>query len=90
MGLQELHEPVNGLGTVPGQAAGFPERFECPLGDNVRRQLGASGGLLASGDVFIDSSGWKVSMRAAAPSAAFTLPMPHLHTVTGCPPRSPV
>ncbi len=63
------HDVWCGPGTVPGQAAGFPERFECPLGDNVRRQLGASGGLLASGDVFIDGTEALARVLSVQPQA---------------------
>lgn len=50
------HDVWCGPGTVPGQAAGFPEVFPCPVPDEVRQSLGAHGGLLASGDVFIDTA----------------------------------
>ena len=63
------HDVWCGPGTAPGQAAGFPERFECPLGDNVRRQLGASGGLLASGDVFIDGTEALARVLSVQPQA---------------------
>jgi len=48
------HDVWCGPGTVPGQAAGCPARFACPLGNDVRHKLGARGGLLASGDIFVD------------------------------------
>lgn len=48
------HDVWCGPGTERGQAAGYPARFRCPLGDDVRRALGARGGLLASGDIFVD------------------------------------
>ncbi len=41
-------------GTVRGQAAGYPERFQCPLSADARAALGAREGLLASGDIFVD------------------------------------
>ncbi len=49
------HDVWCGPGTVPGQAAGCPERFECPLPSSVREQLNVKEGLLASGDIFVDS-----------------------------------
>ncbi|MBO4943538.1 MAG: 5'-methylthioadenosine/S-adenosylhomocysteine nucleosidase [Muribaculaceae bacterium] len=48
------HDVWCGPGTVPGQAAGCPARFGCPLGAEVRAALGAREGLLASGDIFVD------------------------------------
>lgn len=48
------HDVWCGPGTVPGQAARCPERFECPLADDVRKALGAKEGLVASGDIFVD------------------------------------
>lgn len=47
------HDVWCGPGTVPGTMQGFPAHFDCPLPDNIRTQLGASGGLLASGDIFV-------------------------------------
>ncbi len=47
------HDVWCGPGTVTGQAAGCPAAFSCPLPDSIRTELGARGGLLASGDVFI-------------------------------------
>lgn len=48
------HDVWCGPGTVPGQAAQCPERFECPLDQDIRRRLGAKEGLVASGDIFVD------------------------------------
>lgn len=48
------HDVWCGPGTVPGQAAGCPARFDCPLGADVRASLGAREGLLVSGDIFVD------------------------------------
>lgn len=48
------HDVWCGPGTEPGQAAGCPARFTCPLGDDVRRAIGARDGVLASGDIFVD------------------------------------
>lgn len=49
------HDVWCGPGTVPGQAAGCPGRFPCPLSDDVRSRLDVKEGLLASGDIFVDS-----------------------------------
>ncbi len=48
------HDVWCGPGTEPGQAAGCPARFSCPLPDNVRNLLNAKEGLLASGDIFVN------------------------------------
>ena len=48
------HDVWCGPGTVRGEAAGCPARFGCPLPADIRRQLGAKEGLLASGDIFVD------------------------------------
>lgn len=50
------HDVWCGPGTVPGEAAGCPRFFECPLTPEQRNALGAKEGLLASGDIFIDSA----------------------------------
>ncbi|MDE6196276.1 MAG: 5'-methylthioadenosine/adenosylhomocysteine nucleosidase [Muribaculaceae bacterium] len=49
------HDVWCGPGTTPGQAAGCPARFACPLPSDVRAALGAKEGLIASGDIFVDS-----------------------------------
>lgn len=48
------HDVWCGPGTEPGEAAGCPRFFECPLPAEIRMQLGAREGLLASGDIFVD------------------------------------
>lgn len=48
------HDVWCGPGTEPGQAAGCPARFSCPLPQSVAQQLGARTGLIASGDIFVD------------------------------------
>lgn len=48
------HDVWCGPGTVPGQAAGCPPRFECPLSADIRAKLDAKEGLIASGDIFVD------------------------------------
>lgn len=49
------HDVWCGPGTVPGEAAGCPARFTCPLPAEIRAQLGVKEGLLASGDIFVDN-----------------------------------
>lgn len=48
------HDVWCGPGTVPGEAAGCPARFTCPLPDDVSERLGVRRGLIASGDIFVD------------------------------------
>lgn len=50
------HDVWCGPGTERGQAAGYPARFVCPLPPQMRAQLGAREGLLASGDIFVDDT----------------------------------
>lgn len=50
------HDVWCGPGTEPGEAAGCPRFFECLLPADVRRELGAREGLLASGDIFVDKT----------------------------------
>ncbi len=48
------HDCWCGPGTQPGQAAGCPARFSCPLdAEKTAADLGARAGLLASGDIFV-------------------------------------
>lgn len=49
------HDVWCGPGTVPGEAAGCPARFVCPLPSEIRSQLNVKEGLLASGDIFVDN-----------------------------------
>ena len=49
------HDVWWGPGTVPGEAAGCPARFVCPLPAEIRSQLNVKEGLLASGDIFVDN-----------------------------------
>lgn len=49
------HDVWCGPGTVPGEAAGCPARFVCPLPMEIRSQLNVKEGLLASGDIFVDN-----------------------------------
>ncbi len=47
------HDVWCGPGTEPGQAAGCPLYFECPLPEEVKEKLSARQGLIASGDIFV-------------------------------------
>ena len=49
------HDVWCGPGTIPGEAAGCPTRFVCPLPAEIRSQLNVKEGLLASGDIFVDN-----------------------------------
>ncbi len=49
------HDVWCGPGTEPGEAAGCPARFVCPLPAELRSQLNVKEGLLASGDIFVDN-----------------------------------
>lgn len=49
------HDVWCGPGTVPGEAAGCPARFVCPLPTEIRSQLNVKEGLIASGDIFVDN-----------------------------------
>ncbi|MDE6854098.1 MAG: 5'-methylthioadenosine/S-adenosylhomocysteine nucleosidase [Muribaculaceae bacterium] len=49
------HDVWCGPGTAPGQAAGCPGRFPCPLSADIRSRLDVKEGLIASGDIFVDS-----------------------------------
>lgn len=63
------HDVWCGPGTVPGQAAGFDAVFTCPLPQTVREAVGARGGLLASGDVFVDGDESLRRVLAVQPQA---------------------
>lgn len=47
------HDVWCGPGTEPGQAAGCPRLFTCPLADDMFDSLGVKRGLIASGDIFV-------------------------------------
>lgn len=49
------HDVWCGPGTEPGQAAGMPMYFTCPLEPSTVASLGARQGVLASGDTFIST-----------------------------------
>lgn len=48
------HDVWCGPDTVPGQAAGCPPTFDCPLPSGLLDELGVLRGTLASGDIFVD------------------------------------
>lgn len=47
------HDVWCGPGTEPGDAAGCPRFFECPINDDVFAGLDVKRGLVASGDIFV-------------------------------------
>lgn len=51
------HDVWCGPGTVPGQAAGCPEKFDCPLSPRILARIpGIKTGLVASGDIFVSKA----------------------------------
>ena len=65
------HDVWCGPGTVPGEAAGCPARFVCPLPAEIRSQLNVKEGLLASGDIFGGNAAAYESFWTAAPERTF-------------------
>lgn len=63
------HDVWCGPGTTPGQASGFPAAFRCPLPPRMREEIGARGGLLASGDVFVTGDEAIARVLATQPRA---------------------
>ncbi len=63
------HDVWCGPGTIRGQAAGCPATFDCPLPDSIRRAIGAQGGMLASGDIFVDGNEALERVLAVQPEA---------------------
>lgn len=47
------HDVWCGPGTVPGQAAGCPQTFDCGVHPELFDGIGAKRGLVASGDIFV-------------------------------------
>ena len=47
------HDVWCGPGTIAGQAAGCPSTFDCPLPDEIFKDMDIKRGLVASGDIFI-------------------------------------
>ncbi|MDE6368392.1 MAG: 5'-methylthioadenosine/adenosylhomocysteine nucleosidase [Muribaculaceae bacterium] len=72
------HDVWCGPGTVPGQAASCPEKFDCPLPDSVFDGMDVKRGLVASGDIFVSKpeevtkilSVWPEAMAVDMESAA--------------------
>lgn len=63
------HDVWCGPGTVPGQAAGCPLFFECPLPDSLVESLGVLRGTLASGDIFVSKAEEVHRIRSLYPDA---------------------
>lgn len=63
------HDVWCGPGTVPGQAAGCPPFFGCPLAADVAAAIGARRGLIASGDIFVDNPADLARITALYPDA---------------------
>lgn len=63
------HDVWCGPGTTRGTAAGCPDRFVCPLGEDVAQAIGARRGLVASGDRFIDTADDLAAVLAVFPDA---------------------
>lgn len=63
------HDVWCGPGTVPGEAAGCPARFVCPLPTEIRSQLNVKEGLIASGDIFVDNPDDLLRILALYPDA---------------------
>lgn len=63
------HDVWCGPDTEPGQAAGMPMYFECPLPPEVADSLGARRGLLASGDIFVSTPEEVAHIRDMYPDA---------------------
>lgn len=63
------HDVWCGPGTVPGQAAGCPLFFECPLPDSLVESLGVLRGTLASGDIFVSKAEEVDRIRSLYPDA---------------------
>lgn len=63
------HDVWCGPGTNRGQIQGFPAVYECPFPNSIRASINAHGGLLASGDVFIDSEEDVRRVRETQPEA---------------------
>lgn len=72
------HDVWCGPGTVPGQAASCPAKFECPLPASLFEGMDVKRGLVASGDIFVSKheevdkilSVWPEAMAVDMESAA--------------------
>lgn len=63
------HDVWCGPGTTWGDAYGFEGGFTCPLPAHVRESIGARGGMLASGDVFVDGARMMSRVLEVQPTA---------------------
>lgn len=63
------HDVWCGPGTPYGAAYGYPERFCCPLGEDIASAIGARRGVVATGDRFIDSAADVEAVLAHVPDA---------------------
>ena len=63
------HDVWCGPGTIAGQAAGCPSTFDCPLPDEIFKDMDIKRGLVASGDIFISRAEEVKKIRSLYPGA---------------------
>lgn len=63
------HDVWCGPGTVPGQAASCPAKFDCPLPDSIFEGMDIKRGLVASGDIFVSKPEEVTKIRSVWPEA---------------------
>ena len=63
------HDVWCGPGTIAGQAAGCPSTFDCPLPDEIFKDMDIKRGLVASGDIFISRAEEVKKIRPLYPDA---------------------
>ena len=63
------HDVWCGPGTIAGQAAGCPSTFDCPLPDEIFKDMDIKRGLVASGDIFISRAEEVKKIRSLYPDA---------------------
>ena len=63
------HDVWCGPGTIAGQAAGCPSTFDCPLPDEIFKDMDIKRGLVASGDIFISRAEEVKNIRSLYPDA---------------------
>ena len=63
------HDVWCGPGTIAGQAAGCPSTFDCPLPDEIFKDMDIKCGLVASGDIFISRAEEVKKIRSLYPDA---------------------
>lgn len=63
------HDVWCGPGTVPGQAASCPAKFDCPLPDSIFEGMDIKRGLVASGDIFVSNPEEVTKIRSVWPEA---------------------